>query len=278
MSSTITGMMKFFYQNKLRTEAFTVTVSTGDGTKAYIYDLDRETAWYSSGSNDTITETIEIDFSFNQTIDRLVLLNMNFKEFGIQYYDGSWKDFTNVYSLSTDSAASSISYTDNSLANRYFEFDSVVCTKIKISCLKTISANQEKYLHEFYVGQEIGTFIEDVTGNPNSYSAIAENYNAVFIKKSNFGMIKINTSNKFSAEFNLSEFLESNDQEILQTLLSVGQFAIYPCGGANTYTTQKGWRLSDFYSVISDGDLSASFSIGRNSNLGLNQSFNIMEQ
>lgn len=279
MAVSITGMMKVFYQNKLLTEIFSMTVSSGDGSKTNLYDLDRETYWQSSGSNDTTQETIEIVFNATQTINRILLLNHNFKEFKIQYWNGSaYADFAAVYSLKTDSVASKIDYTDNAQTTRYFEFTAVSTTKIKIYATKTIVANAEKYLYELYIGQEIGTFVEDLAGSPNRYTPVPQNYNSQFLKKSNGGMIRFNSANKFSADFALSELWESTDQTIIQTLFSQGQFAFWPCGGDNYYTNEIGWRLSDFYSVVIDGALSAQFAVGRSKTIGINQSFKVYEQ
>jgi hypothetical protein len=279
MAVSITGMMKVFYQNKLLSENFTVNVSSGDGSKSNVYDLDRDTYWITSGSNDTTEETYEVVFNNAQTISRLLLIGHNFKDFKAQYWNGSaYADFAAVYSLKTDSVAAKIDITDNIYTTRYFEFTAVSTTKIKIFPKKTMVVNAEKYLYEMYIGSEIGTFIEDVSGLPNKYIPIPGNYNSQFLKKSNGGMLKFDSSDKFSAEFTLNELWETNDQTIIQTMFSQGQFAIWPCGGVNTYTVQTGWRMIDFYSVIIDGGLSAQFAIGRDKNLGINQSFKVYEQ
>jgi len=278
MSTTITGMMKILYQNYLLSESFTLAVSSGETTKTNIYDLDRDTAWTSVNSDDTTEETLQIDFTSSQTIDRILLMNMNFETFDIQYWNGSaWADFSNVYSAKTDAVASDINYTDNTQSTRYFEFTAVSTDKIKISVSTTIITDAQKYIYELYIGQEIGTFTEDVAGDPNSYNPTVINYNSILLKKSNGGMVRVETSQKYNAEFDLSELWESADQTIIQTMFSEGEFAIYPCGADNNYT-QIGWRLQDLYSVVIDGSLSGEFSVGRDSNIGINQSFGVFEQ
>ena len=274
---SITGMMKVLYQNKLLTEAFTLTASTNNAAGVNLYDLDRDTKWRSSGSNDTVTETITAVFTYSQTIDRILLLGMNFKEFTIKYWNGSsYVNFSNVIEAYGVSAGSAISSTTNTSTSKYYEVTPVSTLRVQISILKTITAGQEKEMMELYIGDEIGTFLEDVFSSPSKFEATYSDTNSTYLTKSNGGTIKYERSDKYNAKVKLSELWETNDQGIVNTMYDEGQFAIYPCGGIPY--TQYGMRAQDLYHVIIRGNLELAFAVGRDSALGLNYQFELLEQ
>lgn len=275
--STITGNFKVFYKNYLVDYGNAITVLSGSTSVSNMYDFDRNTRWASSGSNDTTTEYIEIEFETSQSINRIMLLNMNWKEFTIQYDNAGWQNFTNVYSYKSDSPASSINITTNSDVARYFEFDAVTTSKIRIEILKTITANQEKYLYELYIGKEIGTFIDDITSKPNDYGAIASYKRAQYLEKSNGGLIKIERADKYQAKVNLKQIWDTNDLTILQSMFDLGEVAIYPCGAYPQYALERGWRIQDVYHVMIKGDEQSEFDVGRDKTLGQNFKFDLLE-
>lgn len=279
MANTITGYMKAFYKNFLIDYSNAITVSSGSTTVANIYDLDRSTRWLSSGSDDLTTEYIEITFDSSQTINRIMILNCNWKQFQIKYdLAGVYTDFTNVYSKKTDtSPVSLISVTTNSDVARYFEFDSVTTTKVRFYIDKTIVANAEKYAYEIYVGYEIGTFIADLTSKPNDYSVTNSYKRAQYLEKSNGGMIKIERADKYQAKVNLKQIWDSTDLIILQTMFDYGECVIYPCGAYDQYTYERGWRIQDAYHVLVKGDETSDFDIGRDKNIGQNFKLDLME-
>lgn len=278
MSNTITGMMKAFYKNYLVQYGQATTVSTGTTTAAYLYDFDRSTRWISSGSNDSTQESITINFESSQTINRICLLNTNFKNFTIKYDNSGWQNFTNVYSKKSDlTPVTGIAVTTNSDIARYFEFDSVTTSAIQILINTTITANAEKYLYELYIGLEIGTFISDLACSPNDYKPISSYKRAQYLEKSNGGLIKLERADKYQAKVNLKQIWDSADIVILQTMFDYGEFAIYPCGAYEQYTTERGWRIQDFYHVLIKGDEPSEFDIGREKTLGQNYKFDLLE-
>jgi len=276
MASTITGMMKILYQNYFLDKDNILNVSSGDTKKENMYDQDKDSYWVSIGSDDTTTESIEVEFNNVQSINRLIIMS-NFKQFNIQYDNSGWVDFSNVYSTKLDSPASSINYTNNAQEVRYFEFDTVTTTKIRIQVTKTFVIDDQKKLYEFQITKEIGTFIEDVTSAPNRYTCFPEMAKAVILTKSNYGSIRITKSKKYKGVFKIKELMETNDQNIINSMFEEGQFIIYPCGADNQYT-QKGWRLQDFYNVVIVKELTGNFAIGRDSSIGTNQNFEVLEQ
>jgi hypothetical protein len=276
-TNSITGMIKVFKQNFLVTNSITYTASSGQGSASSVADFDRSTYWVSSGSDDTTTETFDVTFGASVTIDRIVLLNMNFKDYSVQYWTGAaYTDFTNVFSEKDDTAVTGISETANTDNSRYYEFDSISTTKVRISATKTITANEEKQLTELYIGVEVGTFIDDLTSDPNTFEPILSNTRSIYITKSNGGVVKYEKGDKYSVKVDINQLWETADQDIINTMYDDGQFAIYPCGAVGY--TQRGWRLQDFFNVIIRGNLQAEFGIGRVAAIGLNYKFTLLEQ
>jgi len=123
----------------------TYTLSSGTGAE-YLYDQKYDTQYSSSLSSEGTAETIQIDFNdrsglaVSRTIDTIMLMNCNFKNFKIEYWDGaSWilipeSDYT---------------VKDNVQANLLIEMSSPISTmKIKITATHTISGENEKRLGE----------------------------------------------------------------------------------------------------------------------------------
>lgn len=275
--STITGFAKVFYKNFLVDQGNSVTVSSGSTTAKYIKDLDRETRWLSSGSDDLTQESIVVAFDYPQTIDRIMLLNFNFKKYTIKYDNSGWVDFANVYTTKDGAVSSAISETTNTESARYYEFTPVTTSQIQILVDTTQIANAQKYLYELYIGEEIGTFKLDIACSPNSFDASPSVKKSQLLEKSNGGMIKLDRADKFRGELSLTQVFESTDLAIIYEMLDFGEVAIYPCGADTHYTLERGWRMLDLYHVIVDGDLTSNFNVGRDKTLGQDFKFKLME-
>ncbi|MFA5114376.1 MAG: hypothetical protein WC529_08850 [Candidatus Margulisiibacteriota bacterium] len=135
-------MMRFYNRNQI--ELFTtIAASTGAGV-ANVYDRNAATVWTSVGSNDATTETIEVVWAAARTISAISLLTHNFKQFTVQYWNGSaYVDFSTP-----------INETVNAEANNLFTFTAVSTLKVKISAVTTIVANAQKYIGEFLAYNE----------------------------------------------------------------------------------------------------------------------------
>lgn len=127
-----------------------LTVVSGDTSKAYLYDQNQDTKWLSSGSNDTTTETITVDFknwqgsAVSRNFDRIILLNTNFKAITAEYWDGSaWKSIAEA----TLTLAA---------ADKIIEIATPIsATKFRINITTTQTTNAEKYLGELKVCKEV---------------------------------------------------------------------------------------------------------------------------
>jgi hypothetical protein len=287
----ITGMIKCFYPNFIKTYQATITASSGTGVLNLI-DGDRSTKWQSSAGGDSKTESILVTFSQAQSINRIVLINMNFKVFSIKYWDGAQFSSlegvvssdesvlggiygSSVYGVAL--AGSGAHSNNNTLNTRYYEFNDVTTSQIIIEVSHTIIANQPKFMHGLYIGVEIGTFISDLCSKPNSFKSEVRVRNSRLIKLSNGGAVVFDRSDKYSAEIRIKHLWDQSDLSLVDTLFDLSEFCIYPCGGSSIYST-RGWRLEDFYSVVLDSDQQGDFSIGRVANLGNDYQLNIFEQ
>lgn len=164
----ITGGIKFFKQSKILDATASAPIS-GDASVTALLDSNTETFYRSIGSSDAVTEEIEITFAEDKVIDRIFVANFNGKDFNIMYdVAGVWTHFSNVIDIN----GSQSNITETAYANNtyYGEFDSVTTGKIRIQILKTQVANEEKFINQVVVTQEIATLvgfpeIKDVTLN-----------------------------------------------------------------------------------------------------------------
>jgi len=154
----ISGGIKFFEQSKnLFKDGASIIASSGDAGGKFAIDQNTITKWRSSGSTDSITETLEITLSATSTINRILLTDHNLKEFTIKYdVAGVFTDFTNVLGLD-GALGGGISETVFADDTAYYEFDSVTTDKILISMTKTQVADQEKFINQVVSTLELGT-------------------------------------------------------------------------------------------------------------------------
>lgn len=154
----ILGGIKFFEQSKnLFKNGASTVASSGDAGGKFAIDQNTITRWRSSGSSDSITETLEVTFSASSTINRILLTDHNLKEFTVKYnVAGVFTDFTTVVGLD-GALGGGISETAFADDTAYYEFDSVTTDKILISMAKTQIADQEKFINQVVSTLELGT-------------------------------------------------------------------------------------------------------------------------
>lgn len=243
----ITGGIKFFKKNEMSDGSPSAT--SGDAAAKFILDLDVDTYWTSVGSSDSETETITINFGSSKTIDRVLLLDHNFKNFSVKYLSGSsYVAFANVIGIGGTSL-SGITETTFSKDSSYYEFDSVTTSAIQISCLSTQTTNAEKYLSQAIATSELGTFV----GYPEvSKIDLSRNTRSKKTLSGRFSVQKSQQTLGYSIRFRNypSSTVYNVDVDLAITLFeSEDPFLIYPCGGR--YESQHfsyqlpGFRLRD---------------------------------
>ena len=243
----ITGGIKFFKKNEMSDG--TATATSGDAAAKFILDLDVDTYWTSVGSSDSETETITINFSSTKTIDRILLLDHNFKNFSVKYLSGSsYVAFANVIGIGGTSL-SGITETTFSKDSSYYEFDSVSTSAIQISCLSTQTTNAEKYLGQAIATSELGTFVGypevskiDLSRNTRSKKTLSGRYSVQKSQQTIGYSIKFKnypSSDVYNVDIDLAVTLFETEDP----------FLIYPCGGryeSKHFSYQlPGFRLRD---------------------------------
>lgn len=244
----VTGGIKFFGQSVvLAQDGATVTATSGDLVAAYALDKNPITFWESVGSDDTTTEEIEIVFDEN-SFDRLLLQNHNWKDFNVQYWNGAaWTHFASVVGL----AGSKANITETAFAEdtAYYEFTEVTTTKIRIQVLKTQVVDDQKYISQVIACTEIGTLqgwprIKGAKHSRNSRKKDMLSGKVLVQPGIDSFACKIDFQNypaSLSADLNLAMTLFDREDP----------FLVWLCGGAYGATkfryTQRGFRLRDVY-------------------------------
>ena len=247
---TISGGIKFFKKNKgLFKDGATITASTNTAQSSLMIDMSKDTNWISIGSNDATTETITLTLSTAFTIDRILLVDINLKDFSVDYWNGSaFVNFANVVGLD-GVVASGIIETTFSDTTAYYEFDSVSTTIIRIQALKTQVVNAEKSITSFIVTEELGT----LAGYPIATDENFTNNERVFTNL-NFKSKVYKSYQTYSFSLAFVTYPLQADIDLSNTLFnSVDPFIVWPCGGkrgtSSFRITKKGYNLIDVYTM-----------------------------
>lgn len=249
----ISGGIKFFeISANLLVNGATVSASSGNDSAPYILGLNKDTSWRSVGSGDMTTETILMVFPIPTLIDRLFLINHNFKNYTVQYnVSGTWTDFTNV--LGVDGIKSGINESDYALDTSYYEFSPVTTDSIQIVVNTTQIPNQDKFLNQVTATSELGTLVGypviseiDVSRSMRANQTISGKY---IVEKSietvgfNLQLKKYATSPAYVPDMDL--LMSLHDREL--------PFNAWLCGGRQGASyfkvTLRGFRLRDVYQM-----------------------------
>ncbi len=262
MASTITGGIKFFEKSKcLAKDGASAEVVSGDVVSDYMLDTNPITSWNSVGSSDIVTETLTIRFGFESEINRILLINHNFKAYTIQYWNGStYVDFSNVYKL-TGTVQSSITETVNANDTSYYEFDTVTTTIIKITITTTQVANDEKYIFQVIATKELGT----LEGYP-IINSLKQSRNTVVTEMLSGKQNITKGYETFSCKLQFKNYPASlsDDLDLVWTLYdSQDPFLVWLCGGHTTSSyfryALRGFRPRDIYQCQVKGDVPVSY-------------------
>lgn len=243
--------IKFFTRSKcLLQDATTITASSGQSAADRCLDRNPITYWRSVLSDDSTTETLEIEFSSDQTFDRILLQDHNFKAYTIQYFSGGmYVDFDSVVGLSGSMA--NITETAYDKDTSYYEFDEVTTSKILISVDTTQTVDAQKYISQVIVCAELGT----LQGNPEISGTDLDRQ--LRNEKTLSGrIITLKSDQVFSVDLNFKNYPASlsDDIDLIFTLFDLDEsFLIWLCGGksgSNFFRKQmRGYRLRDIFPV-----------------------------
>jgi hypothetical protein len=153
----ITGGIKFFKKSKALDATVSAPIS-GNASAINLLNNNKETFYRSSGSSDSTTEEIEVNFAEEKVIDRIFIKNFNGKSFDVMYdVAGVWTHFSSV--VDVDGSQSNITETTYSRDTYYAEFSSVSTTKLRIRINTTQVVDAEKFINQIIATEEIATLV-----------------------------------------------------------------------------------------------------------------------
>lgn len=249
----IGGGVKFFSRSKcLFVDDTTISVTSGADGSRYCLDRNPISFWRSVGSNDLTTETIEITFDGSKTIDRLFLVDINWKAFTVKYFSGgSYVHFASV--LGFGGSVTNITETVFSGDTAYYEFTPVTTTKIQIVITTTQTANQEKYASQIIATEELGTLV----GFPNIKGTEIDRNLRKQEMLSGKQLVQ-KSEESFKVELDFQDYPSTStyhaDIDLMYALHGLeDNFLIWLCGGrrGSTYfgNQLKGYRPKDIFNV-----------------------------
>jgi hypothetical protein len=249
----INGGIKFFKRSKcLFADGTVIAASSNNSSAPQALDRNPITFWRGSSADDTVLETLTITFMGDQTINRLLLVDHNFKDFNIKYdLAGVWTDFSGVVGI--DGSLANITQTSFADDTAYYEFTPVTTGLIKIEVLKTQTPDQKKYINQIIATEEIGTL--------NGFPKIKGTEINRNIRKKNVlsGKTLVQKSEEsFEVEVEFDNYPAGApynvDTDLIFSLHDLEvTFLIWLCGGrrgANYFRKQmRGYRLRDVFNV-----------------------------
>jgi hypothetical protein len=259
---SISGGVKFFERpvSLFSDGNIEVTASTGGGAASRALDRNRVTYWRSVGSDDTTTETITLTFTAPVTFNRIFLLDHNFQGFNVQYDLSSvWTHFTSVVGL--DGSQSNVTETAFSEDSAYYEHASVTTTGVRIQVTTTQVADEDKYLNQLVLTNELGTLVgyPDITG-----IEFSRNERSKKMLSGRTLSLKGEETFKVNLAFKNYPPSLSADIDLAMSLFDMEEtFLVWLCGGRRGTDyfkkTLRGWRLRDLFSVQTAGGVAPDY-------------------
>ncbi len=209
------------------------TASQGVGFETFAINRSNLSAWVTTGSVDADNTTFELDFGDLRDIDNIILVLHNFKNYTIQYWNGSaWTNFS-----------TSISVTNNTSDTTRHSFTLVETTKVKLTVTGTMVANADKYLHQFICTKLIG----QLNGWPIIKNAIRGR------NKQRTKMLSGKESVReqigfFSCTLEIAVTSDEEDLDLVEDLQDSNDgFLLWLCGGSESQfsSARQGYRLED---------------------------------
>jgi len=150
------GNIKLWEKNKLDfdTPGASITITdavasdTGSSFVGLMRDRSNDTGWATTGSTDAALTQVDVDLGDAYSVDQIILANMNFDAYTLQYHDGAtFVDFSTA-----------ISVTGNTATTKYHAFTAVSASLYRLIIQGTIIADSDKILSQFIITKVVGTF------------------------------------------------------------------------------------------------------------------------
>jgi hypothetical protein len=241
----------------------TITVSSRDNLKQFMFDGLKSTRWTSeSEGTDGNAVSVEVDYGANRTFDSFYVWKTNIDDIEIDYWNGA--AWINVSDVTKDSTGYYV----------YAKLSApVTATKVRITGSNTIVADQEKYVYLFWTFQEIGQFeyFPDVKAQIDSdqENFILENAKSFIIDK----------GEAFSCQLVFKSHVNQNDIDVYTELREWKlPFYIWVNGGDESIFSYKfePYRFKDIYKVALVGKANPALT-GNYYKSGLNDKITLTE-
>lgn len=229
--------IRFFRKNAADIDASGVTVTASQGDDVADLALNRTTlsGWMTTGSVDADNTTFQIDWDSEQLIDSILLVHHNFKNYTLQYWNGSaWTDFSTT-----------VAVTNNTDGTTFHEFTEVSTTKLLLTVTGTQTANEDKYLGMFIATTALGQF----AGWPQIKKPLVSRNRQVTQMLSGKRSIHEGVGN-FACTLSVQLTTDTADLALVETLYDENEgFHVWLCGGSESQFSapRKPYRLRDVF-------------------------------
>lgn len=212
-----------------------VTASQSSTYAPFVQRRSNSLGWMTTGSVDSDNTTLTCDFVNLKTIDNIILIGHNFKNYTIKYWDGAaYQNFS-----------TSINVTNSTATTSRHSFTAQATTKIQVTITGTQVANADKRLNQLIATQLIG----QLTGWPqitNPTMNLNKRLNTMLSGKLNIGT----NVGGFYCDLKVTNWSSGADLTIVETLYNSGNgFLVWLCGGdENQFSSVRiPYRLRDLF-------------------------------
>lgn len=227
----------FFRKNYLdiSNENATTTASQGADFTDLVRNRNNISCWVTTGSVDADNTTFTVNFNEAWTLNFILLVKHNFKNYTVKYWDGSaYQHFPTAINVS-----------NNTDETTFYEFSATSTTKIQITITGTMTANDDKFLYQLIAGQKIG----QLDGWPMIKKPIVSR-NRVISKMLSGKQLVRESIGFFSCRLSVKCWKDTSDLDIVEELYSENDgFLVWLCGNSEAQFSSPrfGYRKEDIY-------------------------------
>lgn len=241
----------FFRKNWADFEKSTVVVTATEASSLApnVIARSNRTLWGTSGSTDASNTQLTVDAGDIGTIDSVLLLKHNFKNYLLEYYDPIALTWTTLISVT--------GYTDKS---SYHTFPTVQTQKIRLTITGTQIANSDKVLSQFIMTSTLGKL--------NGWPVMAKPLlarNIVEQKMLSGKSSVIQNVGFFAVSLMVSNWSDPTDLATVEALYNNNEgFLYWPCGGDETQfrSVRQGYRKEDIFLCRCKNEFSPEWAYG----------------
>lgn len=234
--------LKFFDTNQLDDENTSYTfTSASTSLSNYLWDNNKYTKLQSSGSNDSTAEEWEFSFTSTITVDAMQMVTHNIKNFDIEYSLNNGSTWAYFYDVVNEGYTG---YAGNTATSNYFDVTQVTgITDIKLTLYTTIVANNEKYMGQFRILEDIFEISKNPSRNNSEYEE-----NSRLHRLGDSGNVYIYFGDKYHDTFLFTDATDTDITNLRNLKQRKEPFFILP-GGGDTSLTQEPFRIEDMFYV-----------------------------